>query len=367
MSNPIIKMHSWFVACLFLFCQSVLANPQAPIQTTKNIRWDSSLTLPDIDGKPHPGLAGAFSGCIGDFLFIAGGANFPDATPWNGGTKTWWNTLYYKNLNDASSAWKEMKEALPSARAYGVSIPLTDGILCIGGCDAKQCYSEVFAIRMYNEKIEIDKNWPELPVPLANMTGAKLGNKIFLAGGQEQMKPEVATSHFFMLDLSQPEKGWQTLESWPGKARGYAVSAVQNNGSDDCFYLFSGRNYQPDGAMEVLTDGFVYNPRLQQWEKLSGEFPVMAGTALAVGSHHILFLGGVEKLIPSSDTHPGFSHQVLAYHTITNTQNTTAISEVPIAVTTNLVSHGKHIISPVEKSNRVSVHLLFSGLKSALT
>ena len=110
MSNPIIKMHSWFVACLFLFCQSVLANPQASIQTTENIRWDSSLSLPDIDGKPHPGLAGAFSGCIGDFLFIAGGANFPDTTPWNGGTKTWWNTLYYKNLNDASSAWKEIKE-----------------------------------------------------------------------------------------------------------------------------------------------------------------------------------------------------------------------------------------------------------------
>ena len=77
MSNPIIKMHSWFVACLFLFCQSVLANPQVSIQTTENIRWDSSLTLPDIDGKPHSGLAGAFCGCIGDFLFIAGGANFP--------------------------------------------------------------------------------------------------------------------------------------------------------------------------------------------------------------------------------------------------------------------------------------------------
>lgn len=95
---------------------------------------------------------------------------------------------------------------MPSARAYGVSIPLTDGILCIGGCDAKQCYSEVFAIRMQNGKVEIDKNWPELPVPLANMTGTRLGNKIFLAGGQEQMKPEVATSHFFVLDLSQPEK-----------------------------------------------------------------------------------------------------------------------------------------------------------------
>ena len=39
----------------------------------ETIRWDSSLCLPDTGGKPHPGLAGAFSGCIGDFLFIAGG------------------------------------------------------------------------------------------------------------------------------------------------------------------------------------------------------------------------------------------------------------------------------------------------------
>lgn len=361
MSNHIMKIHLWLIACLLLLINPIYAQESVVSPSGETFRWDSSLTLPDIDGKPHPGLAGAFSGCIGDFLFIAGGANFPDATPWNGGTKTWWNTLYYKNLNDASSAWKEIKGALPSARAYGVSIPLTDGILCIGGCDAKQCYSEVFAIRMHNGKVEIDKNWPKLPVPLANMTGAKLGNKIFLAGGQEQMKPEAATSQFFMLDLSQPKKGWQTLESWPGKARGYAVSAVQNNGSDDCFYLFSGRNYQPDGAMEVLTDGFVYNPRLKQWKKLSGEFPVMAGTALAVGSHHILFLGGVEKLIPGSDTHPGFSHQVLAYHTITNTQTTTAVSEVPIAVTTNLVSHGQtHYITSGEIKPGVRTPIILS-------
>lgn len=36
----------------------------------ETIRWDSSLCLPDTGGKPHPGLAGAFSGCIGDFLIM---------------------------------------------------------------------------------------------------------------------------------------------------------------------------------------------------------------------------------------------------------------------------------------------------------
>lgn len=359
MPNHIMKIYLWIIACLFLCVTELYAHFDFPIEET--ICWDSSLSLPDIHGKSHPGLAGAFSGCIGDFLFVAGGANFPDATPWSGGTKTWWDTLYYKNLNDSSSAWQKAKEVLPSARAYGVSIQLTDCILCVGGCDAKQCYNDIFAIRMRNGKIEIDKNWPELPVPLANMTGAKLGNKIFLAGGQEQMKPEEATSHFFMFDLSQPGKGWQTLESWPGKARGYAVSAVQNNGTDDCFYLFSGRNYQTNGEIEVLTDGFVYNPLLKQWKKLSGLFPVMAGTALAVGSHHILFLGGVEKLIPGSDTHPGFSHQVLAYHTLTNTLTTIAVSEDPIAVTTNIASYGQtHYITSGEIKPGIRTPMILS-------
>lgn len=208
----------------------------------EKIEWDNTLTLPPFNGKENIGIAGAFSGFIGDNLVIAGGANFPDATPWKGGHKTWWNTLYYINTTQPDAKWSILPNRILKSLAYGNSIELPTGIVCIGGCDSLQCYSDVFQIQLKNGQIEIDTDWPALPVPLANATAVLLNNKIYVSGGQESMTRQEATGHFFVLDPANRKKGWKTLSSWPGEPRGYAVSAAQSDGFDKCFYLFSGRN-----------------------------------------------------------------------------------------------------------------------------
>lgn len=73
---------------------------------------------------------------------------------------------------------------------------LPEGLLCIGGCDSERCYDDVFLLTLKNGEVQISTDWPTLPVPLANATGALLDNKIFIAGGQEQMVAAKATSHF---------------------------------------------------------------------------------------------------------------------------------------------------------------------------
>lgn len=307
---------------------------------TEQVTWDNTLMLPALGGKANIGIAGAFSGFIGDNLVIAGGANFPDAPPWNGGHKTWWSILYYINTTQPDAKWTVLPEGLPYPLAYGNSIELASGILCIGGCDSARCYRDVFQIQMENGQIKIDTDWPALPVPLANATATLLNNKIYIAGGQEKMDEQEATGHFFVLDLANRRKGWKELPSWPGVSRGYAVSTAQNDGYDTCFYLFSGRNYKVDGYIKVLTDGYVYNPRLNTWKKLKQEFPVMAGTALASGTNHILLLGGVPELIPGSDKHPGFDNTVRLYHTITNSLTNIETAPFPIAVTTHIARKG---------------------------
>ena len=321
----------------FLFCLSVSHQVLAlsPLSRDK-IEWSNSLCLPAVDNEPNIGVAGAFSGFIGNTLVIAGGANFPEAMPWEGGTKEWWNTIYYIDAKDSSATWEIAEEVLPDSRAYGVSVELPGGLLCIGGCDSIQCYKDVFLIRKKNRQIELSLSWPALPVPLANATGALLNNCIYVAGGQVSMKEQAATGHFYKLDLSDLKKGWQELATWPGEPRGYAVSAVQSDGFDKCFYLFSGRNYQADGTVKVLTDGFVYNPRMKSWKKLDRQFPVMAGTALPTGINHILLFGGVPQLIPGSADHPGFDNRVRLYHTITNTLVEREISPYILPVTTSI-------------------------------
>lgn len=330
---------TFYILSLIIFSIGrLLAVENNSFSGEEKIIWDNSFKLPDFDGKPHAGLAGVFSGFIGDNLVIAGGANFPYKKPWEeGGQKVWYNTLYYANVNNGQ--WNVIDNALPEKIAYGVSITLPEGLLCIGGCNSEHCYDDVFLLTLHDGKVNISEDWPSLPVPLANATGALLGNKIFIAGGQESMENQCATSHFFMLDLSAKNKGWQQLESWPGKARGYAVSVVQNNGVDKCFYLFSGRNYDSDGNTEILNDGFVYNPHTGIWDKLHGEFPVMAGTAIAQGANHILLLGGSDAMLPASELHPGFDRSVRLFHTITQTLIVKDICPYSVSLTTNLVEH----------------------------
>ncbi|MEG1635598.1 MAG: sodium:solute symporter, partial [Rikenellaceae bacterium] len=144
-----------------------------------------------------------------------------------------------------------------------------------------------------------------------------------------------------MLSLSDIKSGWKELASWNAAPRGYAVSAAQNNGADDCFYLFSGRNYAPGKEIEILNDGHVYNPRKDEWQKLAGKFPVMAGSALSIDREHILLLGGTDTIISGSDAHPGFGNNILFYNTRAE-EIIPSTAKYPLAVTTS-VAHKKNI------------------------
>ena len=320
-----------------LLCCICLAG--TPVEANEQIKWDNSLVLPSINGQENPGLGGAYSGFIDNLLIIAGGANFPEAMPWNGGKKVWYSTLYYIDTNEKDANWTVIENALPVSLAYGVTIQLQDGLLCIGGCDSSRCYNDLFEIKIENGKVSIIKDWPPLPVPLANITGVLSDNKIYIAGGQESMSLQESTNHFYMLDISNRKKGWTKLPSWPGVSRGYAVCAAQSDGFDNCIYLFSGRKYKGDD-IEILSDGYSYNPRLHSWKKLEGVFPVMAGTAIATGANHIMFPGGAQMMIPGSDDHPGFDNTLRLYHTITNTVIEKETVPYPVSVTTNTIKKG---------------------------
>lgn len=302
-------------------------------ENTPKIQWENSILLPGCaDMQKNVGLAGAYSGIVEGQLLVLGGANFPQKYPWEGGIKVWWSTLYSYDLSNQE--WKVYDNFLPLPLAYGISIQVPEGLLCMGGCNRTQCSDQVFLIKEDNHSFIIDSiSYPSLPVPLANAAGAMLENRIYIAGGQETMMNERSTRHFYMLDLYEMEKGWQKLPNWPGTSRGYAVCAAQNGK----FYLFGGRSYGPDESMVVHTDGFVFDPDAGQWEKIPGDYPVMAGTAIPFEKDKILFLGGVEEILPTSAEHPGFSRAVRVFDTKTNEMATTLSCPYPVPVTTNVV------------------------------
>src|SRR5687768_12914680 len=60
-----------------------------------HIGWSVPATLPPPEGATlQPGMAGASAGVHNDVLLIAGGANFPDGMPWEGGQKKHHNDVY---------------------------------------------------------------------------------------------------------------------------------------------------------------------------------------------------------------------------------------------------------------------------------
>lgn len=307
-----------------------------PCQIEWEIQWNKSNSLPPLhDNEENKGVAGAFSGFVDGELVIAGGANFLGKMPWEGGKKNWEKTLYHVDTDNTDFQWGMITDFLPTAVAYGVSVQLPEGLLCIGGCDAERCFDDVFLIYKENGAFRLSYDWPSLPVPLANATGALLNNKIYIVGGQEKMTEENATNHFFALDLDHQDKGWVILPSWDGNARGYAVSVAFENEEDPAFYLFSGRDYRSSGYVEILTDGHRYDPPMNRWTRLQETFPVMAGTAFAQ-KESIVFLGGVTKLLPGSYEHPGFENIFRVYDRVSNTFIHKEILPFPVPVTTNI-------------------------------
>ncbi|RAR53342.1 N-acetylneuraminate epimerase [Paraburkholderia unamae] len=101
----------------------------------------ASRAAPDIVAPPgesvQEGLAGAFAGYSNGALLAAGGANFPGAWEQYGQGRTYAHQGLQKTWRDVIYAlvdgrW-EVAGQLPQGRAYGLSIPLDDSVLLLGG------------------------------------------------------------------------------------------------------------------------------------------------------------------------------------------------------------------------------------------
>ncbi len=206
--------------------------------------------------------------------------------------------------------------------------------------------------------------FPPLPQATTMLGGTIVDNKIYVLGGATQTG---ATDKVWMLDLDRARVTkdaagnvlpwrWQAGPPIPGPARILPVVAAQNDGTRSNVYLFSGRT--PGNAEEsvILTDAYALDPEQKSWKRLrdvGGDAPrsVMAGSGLASGKYNILVFGGdrgdvfskILRLEADLNTcraagnqqaaastleelnrlrgseHPGFSRDVLAYHTVTDT------------------------------------------------
>jgi len=334
--------------------------------TEPKMTWDIVTELPEDGVSSQIGFAGSFAGISNNVMLIAGGANFPNGMTWDGGEKNYTDQIFVLEKKENQLRWNSKTFKLQHPLAYGSSLNVPDGVLCIGGRNRTKIFSEVFLLTWDVKTQEVvTRNLPSLPFPLAHFSASIIDSKVYIAGGESSGS---TTSHFLVLDLSQTandQSEWQILPSLPGKSRAFSILQAQSNGVVNGLYLFSGRTYDGKGNIEFLKDGYFFSPIENKWQALESNsiYPVMAGNSFEAGLEFIFLPSGsngqessklraLEKSIKEFEilgnenkvnelrnnlndrliNHPGFSKDVVVYNTITKTN--VKIAELPYGVVT---------------------------------
>lgn len=311
-------MHFQLEKLIRLLCAIfIIASPVKSYAQNKNpwFSWSEAKDLPVKEG-----LSNTIAGVSNGALIVAGGSNFTQPIQ-QGGKKQVYDQIYVST--DASKmSWKPTGK-LPNPLANAAVVSLNDGLLVIGGTDGQKTSDKVFFLRWnaVSGEVEIDSSFAKLPVPLSSLSGAKIGNSIFIAGGQSSdNQPQQS---FYSLELGEEgsagNQQWKSLPAWPGAARFGAIMVAQSNGEYNCLYLMGGK-----GKDIYLKDAFSYDPKRNKWKSIAAlPRPALFSPSIGMGQTHIVMFSGsdghdADKAIDLKDQYH-MVNDVMAYHTITNT------------------------------------------------
>ena len=288
--------------------------------------------LPQLTvGDSLQGVAAPFAGVVGSQLVVAGGCNFPETPAAEGGQKRFYSDIFVLDVADPHM-WEPMGE-LPKPLAYGATVAVPEGVVCIGGTsDGKTSESGVFLLKLQNPKTsEPDKlkssepqTLPPLPAGLDQHAAAYHNGVIYVAGGQTDGKPNEVV---YALDYGKGAREWTVaFRSDDIGTRLQPCLAVQNGATDPELFLFGG--FDPT-TKKCSDKGISWNLKTKT-TKIISQNAFVGATALPCGASNILFFGGVNKEIfesamqnPQPDylTHPAewyqFRDSLIVYNTIT--------------------------------------------------
>ena len=199
--------------------------------------------IPPVAGDSvQPGLAGPVTGSHGNFVLVAGGANFENGLPWRGGQKKYHDEIFLlENTGSGNFEWKQSATKLPFPIAYPACVSTPEGVLSIGGEDQNGPVNQVFLFAFQNGNIKIE-NLPTLPQAISSAGTTIIDSNVFVVGG---LTSKGATSAFYTINLQNKGNGWKVLPELP-LALSYAVVVSQNDGEEDCVYMIGGRNRTSD-------------------------------------------------------------------------------------------------------------------------
>ena len=254
----------------------------------------TTLTTQGLQGDLQKGVSASYAALIDDNLLVAGGCNFPDKLGFEGGKKVFYDEILL--FNKTQNQWQTIGK-LPEAAAYGVSVAIPDGYLWIGGQTATNSLANCYKVQYSKEKALTLNSFPALPEPLDNFSGASVGSKVFVAGGNASGK---ASNKVFYINTAT-DKEWKQLPDFPGDARVQPVLAAIEKDNDTLLYVLGG--FFGGDATKTPTMGekvLAFSLKQQQWHEVALQenpnkeiFSLTGATALAIDNRYIACFGGV--------------------------------------------------------------------------
>jgi len=317
-------------------------------QKTKitNVEWKKAAQLQNADGSLSLGFAGPINGVSNSALIVAGGANFQDKMPWEGGKKHYSDEIHVLEKTGDDFHWnKKVTNTLPEPIAYPGNTTTNKGIVYVGGENENGLSNKAFILNWNADKNKVEtKSLPDFPLAITNIALTHSGNIVYAIGGDEAKQ---SSDLVFSIDLNAEKPEWKSLTKLPF-ALANSVSVIQN----DTIYVIGGRTKTPSGISDLHNITLAFDLKKETWEtranicdgKETTNFS--AGAGVAVGNEYILILGGdngttfhkIEtflsqiakasseeekaKLIAEKNilntTHKGFYNAILLYNTHTN-------------------------------------------------
>lgn len=334
------------------------------------MQWKIAANIPSTNGIDSSiGIAGPITGYFNNYLLVAGGANFPEAMPWNGGNKVYHQQLFLYKVQDTNLIAYPASFLLPEALAYAAGCSTPKGIFVAGGENDAGISSKSWLITWNNTPDSIAfLNLPDLPLPLTNASAVSVGDLVYVAGGETYLK---ASDLLFCINLQQIEKGWETLQPIPVPVSHFVFLY---NEEQSKLYLVGGRKKNDSGISTIYNSLYSYDITGNQWqEEAPLPYPLSAGTGV-LQHDNILLIGGdkgetfskTEQLIAAikneedetrrneltieknnlQQSHPGFSKEILEYNLKDQQWRVHSAFPFETPVTTTAVSINSRLFIP---------------------
>jgi len=304
---------------------------------------------------------------VGDQIIIAGGNNFPEGLPWEGGIKKYYKRVIVYN-NQKDTLLNTFTFNLPANVAYAAVAQLKDGIFYAGGENENGPLSSAYLIKKSKSQSFEIIELPSLPIAISNAVAVATENAVYVLGGANK---EGVSNKVWKLALNNIKKGWTAQASMP-QPTAFTAAAIAN----EHIYIMGGRCKEANGISKIYKEVYAFDIENNLWEqKASLPETVSAACALAIDNNKILFIGGdkivvfhevemlAAKIAATTDTtikkeltvvknnlqktHPGFSKDVFAYDASLNKWSPYAQLSFAAPVTTNAFLFNHKIILPV--------------------